>query len=216
MKKLVLKIRGLDCMEEVLVLRKEVGPLVGGEDRLSFDILSGKMAVVDLPRDITLDAHQLPLNPGLAHGLHRSPLRPDRRHPRTLDTMDAVLDLGWSFVALAGAAMLQGLILVSFIRLLIAKGLSKREAIEEAWLVRLRPVLMTGLVAALGFVPMAFSTGVGAEVQRPLATVVVFGIATDTVLTMLVLPAMYLLFGKGPQGDSADRDQSDTREIEGE
>jgi cobalt-zinc-cadmium resistance protein CzcA len=109
------------------------------------------------------------------------------------------ISAGVGFVALAGAAMLQGLVLVSYIRRLTARGISKREAIEKAQLLRLRPVLMTGLVAALGFVPMAFSTGVGAEVQRPLATVVVFGIATDTVLTMLVLPVLYLVFGKVPQ-----------------
>ena len=112
------------------------------------------------------------------------------------------ISAGVGFVALAGAAMLQGLVLVSYIRRLTARGLPKREAIEKAQLLRLRPVLMTGLVAALGFVPMAFSTGVGAEVQRPLATVVVFGIATDTVLTMLVLPVLYLLFGKTPEPGS--------------
>jgi cobalt-zinc-cadmium resistance protein CzcA len=111
------------------------------------------------------------------------------------------ISAGVGFVALAGAAMLEGLVLVSYIRRLIAGGLPKREAIEQARLIRLRPVLMTGLVAALGFVPMAFSTGVGSEVQRPLATVIVFGIASDTILTMLVLPVMYLLFGKGPSGD---------------
>jgi len=114
------------------------------------------------------------------------------------------ISAGVGFVALAGAAILQGLILVSYIRRYMAGGLSKREAIEKARLVRLRPVLMTGLVAALGFVPMAFSTGVGAEVQRPLATVVVFGVAADTVLTMLVLPVLYLLFGKGPEPGAED------------
>ena len=105
---------------------------------------------------------------------------------------------GVGFVALAGAAMLEGLVLVSYIRRLMEQGMHKREAIEQARLIRLRPVLMTGLVAALGFVPMAFSTGMGAEVQRPLATVIVFGIAADTILTMLVLPVMYLLFGVDP------------------
>jgi cobalt-zinc-cadmium resistance protein CzcA len=112
------------------------------------------------------------------------------------------ISAGVGFVALAGAAILEGLILVTYIRRFLADGLSKREAIEKARLVRLRPVLMTGLVAALGFVPMAFSTGVGAEVQRPLATVVVFGIAADTFLTMLVLPVLYLLFGKAPERGS--------------
>lgn len=109
------------------------------------------------------------------------------------------ISAGVGFVALAGAAILEGLILVTTIRRFMASGMPKRNAIEQARLIRLRPVLMTGLVAALGFVPMAFSTGVGSEVQRPLATVIVFGIATDTVLTMLVLPVMYLLFGKGPE-----------------
>ena len=105
---------------------------------------------------------------------------------------------GVGFVALAGASMLEGLILVSAIRDRMAAGMAKRPAIEAARLARLRPVLMTGTVAALGFVPMMLSTGIGAEVQRPLATVVVFGMACDTILTMLALPCLYLLFGKGP------------------
>src|SRR5205823_4153377 len=84
----------------------------------------------------------------------------------------------------------------------MAHGMPKREAIEAARLARLRPVLMTGTVAALGFVPMMLSTGVGAEVQRPLATVVFFGMVCDTFLTMLALPVLYLLFGKGPEADA--------------
>jgi cobalt-zinc-cadmium resistance protein CzcA len=108
------------------------------------------------------------------------------------------ISAGVGFVALAGASMLEGLVLVSAIRDRMAHGLSKRQAIEQARLARLRPVLMTGTVAALGFVPMMLSTGIGAEVQRPLATVVVFGMACDTFLTMLALPVLYLLFGKGP------------------
>ena len=113
------------------------------------------------------------------------------------------ISAGVGFVALAGASMLEGLILVSAIRDRMAKGLPKREAIEDARLARLRPVLMTGTVAALGFVPMMLATGIGAEVQRPLATVVVFGMACDTFLTMLALPVLYLLFGKGPAVDAA-------------
>jgi cobalt-zinc-cadmium resistance protein CzcA len=109
------------------------------------------------------------------------------------------ISAGVGFVALAGASMLEGLILVSAIRDRIAHGVPKREAIEQARLSRLRPVLMTGLVASLGFVPMMLSTGIGAEVQRPLATVVVFGMACDTLMTMMALPALYLLFGKGPR-----------------
>ncbi len=113
------------------------------------------------------------------------------------------ISAGVGFVALMGASMLEGLILVSAIRDRMAAGLPKRQAIEQARLARLRPVLMTGLVAALGFVPMMLSTGVGAEVQRPLATVVVFGMACDTMLTMLALPVLYLLFGKGPPVESS-------------
>ena len=111
------------------------------------------------------------------------------------------ISAGVGFVALAGASMLEGLVLVSAIRDRMAHGMPKREAIEQARLARLRPVLMTGTVAALGFVPMMLSTGIGAEVQRPLATVVVFGMACDTFLTMLALPVLYLLFGKGPEAD---------------
>jgi heavy metal efflux system protein len=112
------------------------------------------------------------------------------------------ISAGVGFVALAGASILEGLILVSSIRDRMAHGVPKREAIEQARLARLRPVLMTGTVAALGFVPMMLATGIGAEVQRPLATVIVFGMACDTFLTMLALPVLYLLFGKGPQSVS--------------
>jgi cobalt-zinc-cadmium resistance protein CzcA len=111
--------------------------------------------------------------------------------------MPFTISAGVGFVALAGASMLEGLVLVSYIRDRMAHGVPKRAAIEQARLARLRPVLMTGTVAALGFVPMMLSTGVGAEVQRPLATVVFFGMVCDTFLTMVVLPVLYLLFGKG-------------------
>jgi len=114
------------------------------------------------------------------------------------------ISAGVGFVALAGASMLEGLILVSAIRDRIGAGMPKREAIESARLARLRPVLMTGTVAALGFLPMMLSTGIGAEVQRPLATVVFFGMVCDTFLTMLALPALYLLFGEGPADLRAD------------
>jgi cobalt-zinc-cadmium resistance protein CzcA len=124
------------------------------------------------------------------------------------------ISAGVGFVALAGASMLEGLILVSYIRDRMASGLPKREAIEQARLARLRPVLMTGTVAALGFVPMMLSTGIGAEVQRPLATVVVFGMACDTFLTMLALPVLYLLFGKGPQPEPGPGGDDDRREHE--
>ena len=99
------------------------------------------------------------------------------------------------FIALSGVAVLNGVVMVSFIRNLRQKGLNLYEAIVEGALTRLRPVLMTALVASLGFVPMAFNVGTGAEVQRPLATVVIGGIVSSTILTLLVLPVLYRLYG---------------------
>jgi cobalt-zinc-cadmium resistance protein CzcA len=95
------------------------------------------------------------------------------------------------FIALSGVAVLNGLVMLSFIRSLRDEGRSLDEAIHEGALTRLRPVLMTALVASLGFVPMALATGTGAEVQRPLATVVIGGILSSTALTLLVLPVLY-------------------------
>ena len=109
--------------------------------------------------------------------------------------MDFTVSAAVGFIAVSGVSMLTGLVLVSTIRQRIATGLSVNEAIEQTRLIRLRPILMTALVAALGFVPMAFNTGVGAEVQRPLATVVIGGIITDNLLTLFVLPALYSLWG---------------------
>lgn len=99
------------------------------------------------------------------------------------------------FIALSGVSVLNNMVLVSFIRHLRERGWGLDDAVEEAALTRLRPVLMTALVASLGFVPMAVSTGVGAEVQRPLATVVIGGVLSSTLLTLLVLPVLYDLFG---------------------
>ena len=95
------------------------------------------------------------------------------------------------FIALSGVAVLNGLVLISFIRNLEEQGHSLLEAIREGTMTRLRPVLMTALVASLGFLPMAIATGTGAEVQRPLATVVIGGILSSTLLTLLVLPMLY-------------------------
>lgn len=95
------------------------------------------------------------------------------------------------FIALSGIAVLNGLVMVTFFRDLIAQGRDTREAIVEGALVRMRPVLMTALVASLGFVPMALNTGIGSEVQRPLATVVIGGVVSSTLLTLVVLPALY-------------------------
>ena len=97
------------------------------------------------------------------------------------------------FIALSGIAVLNGLVMVAFIRDLRQNGRSLEEAIVEGALTRLRPVLMTALVASLGFVPMALNTGIGSEVQRPLATVVIGGIVSSTLLTLVVLPALYRL-----------------------
>ena len=104
------------------------------------------------------------------------------------------ISAGVGFIALSGVAVLNGLVIIAFIERLRQEGRPMLAAVEEGALARLRPVLMTALVASLGFVPMALATGAGAEVQRPLATVVIGGIISSTMLTMLVLPALYVLF----------------------
>ncbi len=101
------------------------------------------------------------------------------------------ISAGVGFIALSGVAVLNGLVMIAFIRSLREQGHSLHNAINEGALTRLRPVLMTALVASLGFIPMALATGTGAEVQRPLATVVIGGILSSTALTLLVLPALY-------------------------
>ncbi|KPW44824.1 Cation efflux system protein [Pseudomonas syringae pv. broussonetiae] len=101
------------------------------------------------------------------------------------------ISAGVGFIALSGVAVLNGLVMIAFIRSLRGQGHSLHNAINEGALTRLRPVLMTALVASLGFIPMALATGTGAEVQRPLATVVIGGILSSTALTLLVLPALY-------------------------
>lgn len=106
------------------------------------------------------------------------------------------ISAGVGFIALSGIAVLNGLVIITFIERLRLEGKSVLEAVREGAETRLRPVLMTALVASLGFVPMAIATGAGAEVQRPLATVVIGGIISSTILTLLVLPALYVLFRK--------------------
>jgi cobalt-zinc-cadmium resistance protein CzcA len=101
------------------------------------------------------------------------------------------------FVALSGVAVLDDMLLVSYIRQLRRRGMPLEEAVENAAMTRLRPVLMTALVASLGFVPMAFNTGMGAEVQRPLATVVIGGVFSAMVMSLLVLRVLYMVFS-GP------------------
>jgi cobalt-zinc-cadmium resistance protein CzcA len=105
--------------------------------------------------------------------------------------MDLSIAAGVGFIALFGVAVLNGLVLLSSIERLRANGLGVRDAVVQGSEGRLRAVLTTALVASLGFVPMALSTGAGAEVQRPVATVVIGGIVSATLLTLLVLPALY-------------------------
>ncbi len=101
------------------------------------------------------------------------------------------ISAGVGFIALSGVAVLNGVVMLTFIRQLMEQGRPLEDAIREGALARLRPVLMTALVASLGFVPMALNVGLGSEVQRPLATVVIGGIISSTILTLLVLPALY-------------------------
>jgi cobalt-zinc-cadmium resistance protein CzcA len=110
--------------------------------------------------------------------------------------MPFTVSSGIGFVAVCGVAMLDGLVLVTAMRRMLDAGHPIDEAVEESALIRLRPVLMTTWVAALGFVPMALNTGIGAEVQRPLATVVIGGVISANILTLVVLPAIYRIFGK--------------------
>ncbi|MEY3548500.1 MAG: hypothetical protein RLZZ552_867 [Verrucomicrobiota bacterium] len=110
------------------------------------------------------------------------------------------ISAGVGFIALSGVAVLNGLVIISFIRALRAQGRPLEAAIEEGCLTRLRPVLMTALVAGLGFIPMALATGPGSEVQRPLATVVIGGIISSTLLTLVSLPVLYRM----AHGDDAE------------
>lgn len=123
-----------------------------------------------------------------------------------LRDMPLSISAGVGFIALSGVAVLNGLVLVTFINQLRDEGRSLLNGVREGALTRLRPVLMTALVASLGFVPMAISTGTGAEVQRPLATVVIGGLISSTLLTLVVLPALYTMFAK--------RDAKDEKEPE--
>lgn len=109
----------------------------------------------------------------------------------TLRDMPLSISAGVGFIALSGVAVLNGVVMLSFIKELRESGLELSKAVWQGASQRLRPVLMTALVASLGFVPMAFNTGTGAEVQRPLATVVIGGIISSTLLTLVVLPALY-------------------------
>lgn len=121
-----------------------------------------------------------------------------------LRDMPFTISAGVGFVAVSGVSVLNGLVLISTIRRKMAEGVPADRAIEETRLIRLRPILMTGLVAALGFVPMALNTSIGAEVQRPLATVVIGGVISDNILTLLMLPALFMIFGGHRQPKSIE------------
>ncbi|MBI2894369.1 MAG: efflux RND transporter permease subunit [Deltaproteobacteria bacterium] len=115
-----------------------------------------------------------------------------------LRDMPFSISAGVGFVALSGVSVLGDMVLVSTVRQLSAGGLALRDAVVQAAETRLRPVLMTALVASLGFVPMALNTGIGAEVQRPLATVVIGGVVSSTLLTLVVLPVLYTIMSQSP------------------
>jgi heavy metal efflux system protein len=112
--------------------------------------------------------------------------------------LDLSISAAVGFLALFGVATLNGVVLLAAVRNRQASGEDSATAVRAAAAERLRPVLTTALVAALGFVPMALATGTGAEVQRPLATVVIGGLVTATLATLLALPALYLRFGGRP------------------
>ena len=120
------------------------------------------------------------------------------------------ISAGVGFIALSGVAVLNGMVMISFINKLREEGKPLDDAITEGSLTRLRPVLMTALVASLGFVPMALATGTGAEVQRPLATVVIGGILSSTALTLLVLPGLYRMFHRKEDDEPAPAGASST------
>ncbi len=113
------------------------------------------------------------------------------------------ISAGVGFIALSGVAVLNGVVMLSFIKDLRERGGELTESIREGALTRLRPVMMTALVASLGFVPMAINVGAGSEVQRPLASVVIGGIISSTILTLLVLPALYALVHRKRAADEA-------------
>lgn len=125
----------------------------------------------------------------------------------TLAGLPFTISAGIGFIAVSGVSVLNGLVLVATIRQRMEAGAALNDAIEQTRMIRLRPILMTALVAALGFVPMAINTGIGAEVQRPLAVVVIGGVIADNLLTLVAIPALYSLFGRreiARRGGAAD------------
>jgi cobalt-zinc-cadmium resistance protein CzcA len=119
------------------------------------------------------------------------------------------------FVALSGVAVLDDMLLVSYVRQLRRQGWGLEQAVENAAMTRLRPVQMTALVASLGFVPMAFNKGMGAEVQRPLATVVIGGVFSAMVMSLLVLRVLYMVFAGpvGPRRQDTHSAETESRRV---
>jgi cobalt-zinc-cadmium resistance protein CzcA len=111
------------------------------------------------------------------------------------------------FIALFGVAVLNGVVMVSYFNQLLVRGRTVAEAVTEGSMLRLRPVLMTATVASLGLIPLLLATGIGSEVQRPLATVVVGGLVTSTLLTLVVLPVLYTWFAQWAEGRQENLDQ---------
>ncbi|QGP78654.1 efflux RND transporter permease subunit [Sphingobium sp. CAP-1] len=122
--------------------------------------------------------------------------------------MDFSISAAVGFIALSGIAVLNGLVMLSSIQDLMRKGVDRAEAARAGAVQRLRPVVMTAMVASLGFVPMALGTGAGAEVQKPLATVVIGGLVSATLLTLFVLPTLYARYGRKTLPGEADREES--------
>ncbi|HWU71596.1 MAG TPA: efflux RND transporter permease subunit, partial [Pseudoxanthomonas sp.] len=123
------------------------------------------------------------------------------------------ISAGVGFIALSGVAVLNGLVMIAFIRKLREQGDRLEDAIIDGALGRLRPVLMTALVASLGFIPMAFNVGAGSEVQRPLATVVIGGIVSSTLLTLLVLPVLYRWLHRSDDAAMAPGERDDHTDL---
>ena len=117
------------------------------------------------------------------------------------------------FIALWGIAVLNGVVLVSYIRSLREAGIEQRQAILQGASMRFRPVMMTATVAALGLVPFLFAKGPGSEIQRPLATVVIGGLVTSTLLTLVVLPALYRFFDHGDAGAPPGAEELEPSEV---
>ena len=113
------------------------------------------------------------------------------------------ISAGIGFIALSGIAVLNGVVLVNFFNQLKSEGKTGKDLVLQGTLVRLRPVMMTALVAVFGFIPMMLSSGVGAEVQKPLASVVIGGIISSTLLTLIVLPVLFSFFESKMTGNKA-------------